>query len=256
MRMTLSIFSAPEIALCSPAFFARAVKLPRQRAIQNVIHQRRFAGTRNARHHRHHAERKRHIQILEIIFFRAQNRQRRAVRLRAAPAASQSCVRPEMYAPVSESGSRMISSGVPCATRLAAMSSRARPEIHDIIRAADRLFIVLHHQHRVAQVAQILPAQSAAGRYPDDAARSTARPAHTSTPRSFDPICVASRIRCPSPPDKVAAERSSEMYPKPTAFKNCSRSTISCMTRPAIVRLAAGQLDACATSSDRATGIA
>ncbi len=32
-----------------------------------------------------------------------------------------------------------------------------------------------------------------------------------STPRSFEPICVASRMRWPSPPESVAAERSSEI---------------------------------------------
>ena len=38
----------------------------------------------------------------------------------------------------------------------AAMPSRARPEIDHIIRAPDRFFIVLDHQHGVAQVAKIL----------------------------------------------------------------------------------------------------
>ena len=57
----------------------------------------------------------------------------------------------------------------------------------------------------------IPPAPSAGVHCRDDAVRSKAHPAHTSTPRSFDPICVASRMRCPSPPESVAAERSSEM---------------------------------------------
>ncbi len=59
--------------------FARPIELPRQRAIKNVIHQSRFARAGNAGHHGHHAQGKNHIQILEIIFFGAQNRQRRAI---------------------------------------------------------------------------------------------------------------------------------------------------------------------------------
>ncbi len=37
-----------------------------------------------------------------------------------------------------------------------AVPSRARTEIDHVVRAPDRLFIVLDHQHGVAQVAQIL----------------------------------------------------------------------------------------------------
>ena len=36
-----------------------------------------------------------------------------------------------------------------------------------------------------------------------------------------------------SPPLRVAAERSSEMYPRPTALRNSTRSAISRTTRPA-----------------------
>ena len=37
----------------------------------------------------------------------------------------------------------------------AAVPPRARPQIDDIVRAPDRLFIVLDHQHGVAEIAQI-----------------------------------------------------------------------------------------------------
>ena len=37
---------------------------------------------------------------------------------------------------------------------LAAMPSCARAKIDDIVRAANRLLIVLHHQHGIAQIAQ------------------------------------------------------------------------------------------------------
>ena len=57
-----------------------------------------------------------------------------------------------------------------------------------------------------------------------------------STPTRLEPICVASRIRCASPPDSVAAARSSVRYPTPTESRNRSRSTISFRIRDAICR--------------------
>ena len=51
---------------------------------------------------------------------------------------------------------------------------------------------------------------------------------------SFDPIWVASRIRCDSPPESVVAERSSVRYSRPTSSMNCSRSLISFSTPRAI----------------------
>ncbi len=55
-----------------------------------------------------------------------------------------------------------------------------------------------------------------------------------STPTRLDPIWVASLIRCASPPDSVAAARSSVRYPTPTLSRKRSRSTISFMIRAAI----------------------
>jgi hypothetical protein len=48
-----------------------------------------------------------------------------------------------------------------------------------------------------------------------------------STPTSAEPICVARRMRCASPPDSVAAARSIDRYPMPTFSRNRSRSSIS-----------------------------
>ena len=48
----------------------------------------------------------------------------------------------------------MISAGVPSATTSPPSLPRARPKIQHIVRRANRVLIVLHHQHRVAQIAQ------------------------------------------------------------------------------------------------------
>ena len=48
-----------------------------------------------------------------------------------------------------------------------------------------------------------------------------------STPASPAPICVASRIRCISPPDSVPLSRFNARYPSPTCSRNANRFTIS-----------------------------
>jgi hypothetical protein len=136
------------------SFLSRAVKLTRQRTIQNVIHQRRFARAGNARHHRHHAQRESYIEILEIIFLRAQNRQRRAVFLpplrphlnRRSPGD----VRPGQRVRLAHDFFRGS-----VRHQASAMPSRTRAQVDHIIRAADGFFIVLDHEHGVAQVAQV-----------------------------------------------------------------------------------------------------
>src|SRR5579875_2157400 len=42
-------------------------------------------------------------------------------------------------------------------------------------------------------------------------------------------------MRCPSPPESVAALRLRDKYPNPTAFRNSSRSTTSRRRRSAII---------------------
>jgi len=56
-----------------------------------------------------------------------------------------------------------------------------------------------------------------------------------STPMSEEPICVASRMRCASPPESVAAARESVRYCRPTLCKKPRRLRISLMMRPAII---------------------
>ena len=63
--------------------FARTIKLPGEGAVQNVIHQSRFAGAGNAGHHRHHAERKNDVEILEVVRARAEDGDGFAIRAAA-----------------------------------------------------------------------------------------------------------------------------------------------------------------------------
>ena len=56
-----------------------------------------------------------------------------------------------------------------------------------------------------------------------------------STPTSPEPICEAKRIRWASPPDSVAADRSSERYSSPTSQRNRNRTLISLRICSAII---------------------
>ena len=67
-----------------------------------------------------------------------------------------------------------------------------------------------------------------------DAARSTARRARRARPTRPEPIWVASRMRCASPPDSVPAARDSDRYSSPTSSRKPSRDWISLSTWPAI----------------------
>ncbi|VVB77403.1 Uncharacterised protein [uncultured archaeon] len=51
-----------------------------------------------------------------------------------------------------------------------------------------------------------------------------------STPMRLLPICVASRILCASPPERVLAALDSERYPRPTFLRKPSLSFISLST--------------------------
>src|SRR5215472_6605235 len=53
-------------------------------------------------------------------------------------------------------------------------------------------------------------------------------------PWSCEPICVASRMRCDSPPLSVFEGRFNERYERPTSKRNCNRSRISFSTSLAI----------------------
>ncbi len=92
---------------------------------------------------------------------------------------------------------------------LAAVDPGARAEVHDAVREADRLLVVLddddrvpevaHREERVDELAVVLRVE-ADGRLVEDV-----EDAH-----ELAPICVARRMRCASPPESVADARASE----------------------------------------------
>ena len=127
--------------------------------------------------------------------------------------------------PVSDSRhSRQICRGVPCRHQFAAQPPGARTEVNHIVGVLNRLL------RRALPPAPCCPGHAAGSSVPISRSLSRAcRPMEGSsrtysTPRSFDPICVASRMRCASPPDSVAAERSTGSgSPAPRRARNSSR---------------------------------
>ena len=71
IAMTLSMCSRPFDRVVRARLFAGAVNLRGQRAVQDVVDQRRFAAARNAGDHGEHAQRNFHVDVLQVVLARA-----------------------------------------------------------------------------------------------------------------------------------------------------------------------------------------
>src|SRR5258706_5350165 len=135
--------------------FARPIKLASKCAVKNVIDQRGFTRAGHSGNDSHDAERERYIEILEIVFFRAENSQRRAVLL---PTLSTHL---DLYpagdvCPGQRVGLAHDFFRRSVGDQASAVASGTGAEVDYVIGAANCLFVVLYHQHSVAQVAQVL----------------------------------------------------------------------------------------------------
>ena len=206
MSMTLSMCSSPVMRSCAPGNHARAIEVARQRAVQDVLDQR---GLARARHAGDGDEQ-----------CRAECRRRGCCRLcsRAPCDASCRCAStrpprcgtaicrsPLRYCPVSDAGFADDLVDRAGGDHLAAVLPGAGPEVDDVIGGANRLLVVLDHDHRVAEVAQLLERARAAARCRAGAVRSTARRGCTArrraASRSASPAgCAAPRRRTATRP--------------------------------------------------------
>ncbi len=71
MRMTLSIWSCAGEGLVRAGFFARAVEIFGERAVENVVDEGAFAAAADAGDDGHDAERNADVDVLQIVFARA-----------------------------------------------------------------------------------------------------------------------------------------------------------------------------------------
>ena len=70
MRMTLSISVGAGESFVRAGFLARAIELLGEGAIEDVVHQSRFAGAGDAGHDRHDSQGEYDVEILQVIFAR------------------------------------------------------------------------------------------------------------------------------------------------------------------------------------------
>ncbi len=116
------------------------------------------------------------------------------------------CFRPERYCPVSDLGCARICFGVPLAMTSPPCSPAAGPR--SMIQSASRIVssscsttnTVLPKSRKPLSVSS--NRELSRGCNPIEGSSNTYK-----TPTSLDPTCVANRIRCASPPERVTAER-------------------------------------------------
>ena len=78
MSMTLSMCSSPVIDLCCAGDHARAIEMPRERAMQNVLDERRLPRTRHTGHGDEQPERNLDVEIAQVVLARAEHANRAA----------------------------------------------------------------------------------------------------------------------------------------------------------------------------------
>src|SRR6516162_3742213 len=148
------MFSALE-GTVQPRFFKGAVKLPGHGPVQDVVHQGGFARARDTGDDGQYPQGKAHVDILQVVGPSAKHR--KVLPVRDAPLLGD--VDGEASGKIL-AGKRIGRSGhVPgraAGHKVPALFASARPEVDDVVSSADGLLVVLHHEYRVAQVAQAL----------------------------------------------------------------------------------------------------
>ena len=137
----------------SGAGFRRAVEPSRQRLVERVDEERRFAAAGNAGDAGEESERNLGGDVLQIVAARADELQPAVSGCgrRSGMAISRA---PTRYWPVSELRMAHDVGGRAFGDDLAAMDAGAGADIDHIVGGADRVLVVLDHDHGVAEVAQ------------------------------------------------------------------------------------------------------
>ena len=134
---------------------ARAVELILQRLRQNLVHQRGFAGAGHAGHGHQHAERDVHADVVQVVLSRADDLQLPLL-IDVPPV-----LRHLDHLAASQVVARDGVLGLENAFRLAlvdhfpAVLAGARADVDEPVGFTDGVLVVLHHDQRVAQVAQL-----------------------------------------------------------------------------------------------------
>ena len=152
---TLSSWPIPVTRTCRPGTVRAPCSSRASALIQDVVDQRRLPRPRHPRHRDEHAQRERHIHVLQIVLTRALDHHLAGTAAACAATAGTGMLsRPVRYAPVSDSWLASRSADRPGHHDVPAVLPRARADVHHPVRGADGVLIVLHHDQRVPQVPQ------------------------------------------------------------------------------------------------------
>ena len=128
---------------------------PRGRGVEDVVDEGALAGPGDAGHAHEEPQRERRGDVLQVVLPRARHRDLPPVAL--APLGRD--LDPEVAPEVAAGEARLRLHDLGRRARghdLAAVAPRPRAEVHQPVRLLHRLVVVLHHDHRVADVAQVL----------------------------------------------------------------------------------------------------
>ena len=134
--------------------FHRAVQRLRQRAVENVVHQRGFSRAGNAGHDGEQAERQFEIHVFEIVRFAAEHANHLAVGRAALGRHGNLQIAAQVTAR-QRIGVALDFFRAALGDQMAARIARAGAQVHHVVGAANRFFVVLDDEHGVAQVAQM-----------------------------------------------------------------------------------------------------
>ena len=162
-------------ALVRAGLGGRAIDRLGQRAIEDVVDQRRLARAADTGDRGQRAERNRDVDVLQIVGARAADDD---LALRRGP--SRRRRRNRALAAQIRAGQRAMAvlqqlGGLTLENHVAAVLAGARTEIDHVVGRADRLLVVLDHDDGVTEIARAASASPAACGCRADAGRSTAR---------------------------------------------------------------------------------
>ena len=128
----------------------------RRETVQGVVDEGGLSGSGHAGHAAHQADRKLHFETLQVVAAGTANAHHLLRITGNAKHGDFDAPRPAEELSGDRFGRRHDLPGSPLRHYPAAVQSGARPHVDHVVRASDRLFVVLDHDEGIADVAQVL----------------------------------------------------------------------------------------------------
>ncbi len=155
MSMTLSISARPSIRACAPDRHVAPVEGPRDRGVEDVVHEGALARPGDAGDAHEEAQGERRVDVLRLFSRAPAHGDPPAVALPPLGRDLDGQLAPQVAAGQARLRLRDLGRRAR-GDDLAAVASRPRAEVDQPVRLLHRLVVVLDHHHRVADVAQVL----------------------------------------------------------------------------------------------------